>query len=146
MDKGASNLIRLFKKAHWSIIDRTLESKCCFDGGGGRLFGINILLGAMTRMQQTNVTGLMWSRWQPQECSGAVETAAALIGLVEFLTVELWGVGTSGLWFVVSTWRAFALLHRNRVIDLFFWHALSDNGPIKWELNCFAAPSETQPH
>lgn len=64
--------------------------------------GINIFLGVMTGMQPSNQKGLIWGRWQTQECGRAVETTAALIGLVEFHTGELWGVWTSGLWFVVS--------------------------------------------
>lgn len=89
--------------------------------GGWLSVGINIFWGVMTGMQPSNQKGLIWGRWQAQECGRrAVETTAALTGLVEFLTGELRGAGTSALWFVVSSWRACAATHRNRVIDFSF--------------------------
>lgn len=55
-------------------------------GGGGLSVGINIFLGVMTGMQPSNQKGLIWGRWQAQECGRAVETTAAL---AEFHTGEL---------------------------------------------------------
>lgn len=88
---------RLFKRAVDLKVTGLKKASAAFEGHGGWLsFGINIFLGVMTRMQPSNIRGLIWGRWQAQECRGAVETAATLIGLVEFHTVELCGVGTSG--------------------------------------------------
>lgn len=143
-------------KARWSIIDRTLGGKCRFGGQAGRLFGGSTCLwGAMTRMRAANISqALCGADSSSRECGGGgsgdgrgnSSGANGVSPNSSLLNYEESGRRGCGLLCLPGE------LRRNKVIDLLFffypppfsrclfsfWHALSDNGPIKRESELFS--------